>query len=392
MGLMDLITGGKTSDASAKMEEALKAIQGVTVPTADSMKYQIQKLVQAGVLTPEQAQTYLQNPNALEGMNIDQTGTEAQKSGIAGLLSAAEQGGIDPAEQARISQIQREMGTTSKGLNDAVLQRQAERGALTGGETLAAQLQNNQNAAVNSNANANDVASQAYTARLNELTSAGNMGSGLQNQQNTQANTVGAATNAINQFNAAQQQQEENLNTANENAAREFNLQNEQNIGNTNVANANELSKYEAQLPQQIYSDEMQKAAAQAGVSENTADLYTKQGGQEAGLIGGLIGTGGEIAAAGMTPAAGAYEGGEIHDFLKGGSVPGRPHVDGNSPKNDTVPAMLSPGEIVLPRTIAKNPQPDRVMEFLNRIRKPKVHHEDVANVLQALGKIREVA
>jgi hypothetical protein len=44
--------------------------------------------------------------------------------------------------------------------------------------------------------------------------------------------------------------------------------------------------------------------------------------------------------------------------FLKdGGKVPGRAQVAGNSPQNDTVNAKLSPGEIVIPRTIAHDPE-----------------------------------
>lgn len=62
-------------------------------------------------------------------------------------------------------------------------------------------------------------------------------------------------------------------------------------------------------------------------------------------------------------------EGGLIHDMRKGGVVPGIPKVAGNSPKNDTVPAKLSPGEIVLPRTIAQNPikAPNFISRTLSR-------------------------
>jgi hypothetical protein len=38
--------------------------------------------------------------------------------------------------------------------------------------------------------------------------------------------------------------------------------------------------------------------------------------------------------------------------FAEGGLVPGRSTVPGNSLKNDTVPALLSPGEVVLPRSV----------------------------------------
>lgn len=44
--------------------------------------------------------------------------------------------------------------------------------------------------------------------------------------------------------------------------------------------------------------------------------------------------------------------------FSSGGHVPGKAAAVGDSPANDTVPAMLSPGEVVIPRSImnSKNP------------------------------------
>lgn len=45
----------------------------------------------------------------------------------------------------------------------------------------------------------------------------------------------------------------------------------------------------------------------------------------------------------------------------KGGPVPGKAAVPDNSPKNDTVPAMLSPGEIVIPRSITEHPDAARM-------------------------------
>ncbi len=49
--------------------------------------------------------------------------------------------------------------------------------------------------------------------------------------------------------------------------------------------------------------------------------------------------------------------GGGRFNFDAGGPVPGQAKVDGNSLKNDTVPAQLSPGEVVLPRTISHDPE-----------------------------------
>lgn len=43
--------------------------------------------------------------------------------------------------------------------------------------------------------------------------------------------------------------------------------------------------------------------------------------------------------------------------YSDGGRVPGRPRTFGDNEKNDTVPAMLSPGEIVVPRSRASDPE-----------------------------------
>lgn len=45
-------------------------------------------------------------------------------------------------------------------------------------------------------------------------------------------------------------------------------------------------------------------------------------------------------------------KGGMMGEYLSGGTVPGKATVHGDSPKNDKVPAMLSPGEAVLPRSV----------------------------------------
>ena len=64
--------------------------------------------------------------------------------------------------------------------------------------------------------------------------------------------------------------------------------------------------------------------------------------------------------------------GGPIN-FVGGGGVPGRATVPGNSPQNDTVPAQLSPGEVVLPRTIAHDPKKARsFVEHLQGGKSPK--------------------
>lgn len=75
-------------------------------------------------------------------------------------------------------------------------------------------------------------------------------------------------------------------------------------------------------------------------------------------ILGGLIGAAGTIggAAMGKPKAPVAYS--------FGGKISGQSKVKGDSPSNDTVPAMLSPGEVVIPRTHVKDPK--KVAAFIN--------------------------
>lgn len=58
------------------------------------------------------------------------------------------------------------------------------------------------------------------------------------------------------------------------------------------------------------------------------------------------------------------YKGGKVPDLNKGGKVPGKAKVKGDSPKNDTVNAKLSPGEVVVPRSVVKK-GPEAAARFM---------------------------
>lgn len=80
------------------------------------------------------------------------------------------------------------------------------------------------------------------------------------------------------------------------------------------------------------------------------------KGGKGGGGMGGMMGGGEGGSAAGAGEGAGAAalaggmaQGGQVQEKLKkGGKVPGKPKVNHNDYDNDTVPALLSPGEVVI--------------------------------------------
>lgn len=191
-----------------------------------------------------------------------------------------------------------------------------------------------------------NAAGQAATMQAQQqLGALGQMG-GVANQQ--AANQIGSIGN-LNQYaqgqqGLAQQNQANLLNSIN--AQNNAGVSMQSNLNNSNVG--------------------MQE-------NQNTVNAQTQEANakNKAGIFGGLINAGGGALAAVL------YKGGEvgsgypshlqdIHkiyhgDSMKmksGGPVPGKAQVKGDSPKNDTVKALLSPGEVVIPKSVMESKDP----------------------------------
>jgi hypothetical protein len=99
----------------------------------------------------------------------------------------------------------------------------------------------------------------------------------------------------------------------------------------------------------------------------------------EAGVTGALqSGTKAGLAFAGKTAS-------------KGGEIKGRSQYNGDTRSNDTVPALLSPGEIVLPRSVAQDEDaPEKSKKFVEAIKKQK-KPAGKASIAAALARIQEL-
>jgi len=59
-----------------------------------------------------------------------------------------------------------------------------------------------------------------------------------------------------------------------------------------------------------------------------------------------------------------------LSNFAPGGVVKGRARVRGNSSQNDTQPALMQPGQVVLPRTVAQSPNaPQKAKSFVEHLK-----------------------
>jgi hypothetical protein len=225
----------------------------------------------------------------------------------------------------------------------------------------------------------------------------------------------------MQQFNAANQQNASGQNAGYQQQANMQNTQNANQAGAANTGLANQRTQYNAGLPQQVFNNQLNKAGQVAGQYNNAANTATGQGQQNAGMFSGLLGAGATVAGGMMAGPAGAMaanqlakqqnednqqpfaEGGMVghercfHDggicLTGGGTVPGKARVPGNSLRNDTVPARLSPGEAVIPRTTVQQ-NPNMVNQLLSghgQVQLPPADHHprDIAALLQAMKHMR---
>lgn len=410
MSLLDVFTGGKSDEASDALRRAEAYYANIQTPTKQDLTLpELQKYVEAGVITPAQAQAYLQQSNAYNDMNVDQKGTNAEITALnqlAQVAGAGEQG--TPSAQAAMDLAEQNMNRSVGGQRGAIEQAMAAKGtpyaliqAALANQTVGQEGQQAHMDAVNAQA-------AAYQAALEAMAQGGALGGQLQNQQNTQANTVAAAQNAMQQFNAANQQNVSEANAGRTQEANMSNLANKQQVSNNNVGLANSRTQYNAQIPQQMFENSMNKASGMAGAATNYGNLEQKQGQQAAGINSGLL----NLATSFIPKSSGSptnqtqvapqlAHGGYIdHDhsicmahggycMAEGGPVPGDAPISGDSRMNDMVPIQASPGEAVIPRSSVAQ-HPDVVASLLgDQNPGPQIDFQDVGTLLKALRAIR---
>lgn len=146
-----------------------------------------------------------------------------------------------------------------------------------------------------------------------------------------------------------------------------------------------------------------QQALAQAQLDQRSKELLQQAAAAEragnaqlAASILGALGVGGQIAVSALKPTPGAAPAAtpaapmQARGGLAGHQVPGKAKYKGDTRSNDTVPALLSPGEIVLPRSVAQDEDaPDKAKKFVAAIKKQK--RPSPKAFAQALARLNEL-
>lgn len=482
MGMFTSLFGSSGSDKADKMRQsAIDAFNNIKTPELTALQVQLNNYVNAGKMTPEQAEVQLMNSNAFNDIVTDPANTAAQKQALTQLQQIASQGGMTAIDKAQLQDIHNQQNQEAKSRNESVMQNARERGTGNSNINTVNELMNEQSAADRASQAGTQVAANAQQRALQAIQASAALGGSMHAQEYGEKADKANAANAIEQFNTQTQNAGNLENTRTANAAQAMNLQNAQDIANKNTATGNENKMYNAQQNQTVFNDNLQKAQGVAGTynawGNDATAQKTRETGADLALLQGAIGTGAKAMTAGMggpaaagVPAAAstetgfnpstmstnpyvsykrdpnAYfsEGGEVkspvdstmvtpedvedfqkfiaefkptkmcsggmaydeggvvestttekpkeedkdtkkkeedegifkrfgdligshavdpekkeanpYDFKSGGQVPGHAEMPGDSPMNDTVPARLSPGEVVIPRTVVQHP------------------------------------
>ena len=185
---------------------------------------------------------------------------------------------------------------------------------------------------------------------------------------------AGIQQNAVGQ--AAQLQAQQQLGAMQAQAAQQQAMQavaaNQTSMGLQGAgAAATNVNNIMGQVGNMLSGQNQANVGMQSNINATNAGIQGKVAGAQQGLLGGLLGGagiassgGGQGAAASSFAHGGAVPNGprsavgkHFSNYKMGGRIPGKAQVSGDSLKNDTVPAMLSPGEIVVPRSAAKDPK-----------------------------------
>lgn len=296
-----------------------------------------------------------------------------QQQGLAG-----EQSGLLPQQQAILGG-QQNIGAQQQSLARMLLAQ------ANGAGPNPAQAQYMQNAAAAGQEAAGNIAStqglnRALAARMaaqqeggalqnaagNAATLQAQQQLGFENALQGQQQAMGQTLGQENQTVAGMQNTYSGMNNALNSAAGTYGNAGNLGLGGLQTAQGAQTGQNEVMTQGQLGASQINSGTANANSRNGTETLNKSI----------MPGVGGVLNSAGR--AVGLFaEGGYVHRSLghallaSGGAVPGHAAVPGNSYTNDTVPTMLSPGEIVLPRSITQSPDAAaKAAEFVKALQK----------------------
>jgi len=349
---------GRSRDAANISSQILQEIHNA--PDI-SKRLILEKYKQAGVLTPAMEQNIIaQIPQAI---GQDSQAVDAQRQALQEMRQRAA-GGLSAGDRAALNQAQQKaQGDVSSRLASIQQQQQAQ-GLSDSGSKLAMQMAAAQGGANNESESADRIAQQAQQAAIQATGQAAGLGGQLEGQNFGEGMANQQAQQQMQRFNIQNQLGVQQQNVGAQNQAQAANLANAQQVSNMNVGGQNAELNNQLGRQMQEYGANRQTAQIKAGGMGQLGQSLNQMG-QDEGNAAYKAYAGAGKAAGGAASSLMMSQGGAIHDYTAGGHVDGQEMVPGDHPMNDTVDAKLSPGEIVIPKTVAKSALGKKLLKLL---------------------------
>lgn len=260
MSLLDNLKG-VFNPAATDMRRAREEFSSVRVPDKSELQQQLEQLVLAGELRPEELETILQGPSAYEEISTDPRLRGAQTDTLGRLREIADAGGLDARARLGLADALETQATETRGQDQAIMARARARGIGGSDLEMLNRMVAQQGAAQRGSRAALEQAAIGEQRKMDALQQGGALAGSIRAADFGEASTKANAQDAISRYNAANAQSVAQTNVANRNNAQAMNLSERQRVSDTNVGNRNDANLRTANLPLQIFG--MQRGLAQ---------------------------------------------------------------------------------------------------------------------------------
>lgn len=405
--------GSDRKKAEAALARAQAIIDETGAPPETAKAIVLQQLQQGGVLTPEtegKVSLLMDEQQKLQERPENRIEQKAALDAIKQLSRT----GLGLEDIAALNQARRAAQQDTQARSQQIMQQMAQRGQAGDGAELAMQIASMQQGAQQEGESAERVAGQAATARQQVIKDLFQGTSQLRNTDLDVAKTDLQNEQARRQFIDQNTLSRGSRNVDRENQARLANLQRQQGVNDANVQMANRELARQKEAQVRDYQNKLAYNQARAGQQQaeanrlmgNAASTQQSWSNIGQGIGSGLTSYGAYqqnnklIDALGANKLAnkqidalGNFELDPSKNMLAGyagrahgGKIDGPEVVKGDHPANDIIPTMLSSGEIVIPKTKAKDPE--KAKEFVAKVNKQDNKKNSKKEVLSSVAQL----
>ncbi len=363
---------GDIGQSRSAADKSYQELLNLGAPPETAKALVLEKFKSAGILTPELEEYISVGPSKVEGITEDPALKEKQMSAL-NLLSQRASGGLNPEDRAKFAELQEQVSRDNNARQQAIVQQYQQRGMGGSGAELAAALSNQQSGSNQAAKAGMDVAATASQNALQAALQSGQLGGQIRSQDFSVNQAKASAADEMNRFNVQNKMAQQARNVNAQNVGQQYNLDQAQRTANANTQMANQETARQNQAQVDDWQNKNQLAGIKSGAYSNQSKDFGKRAQStidQSTSIGSTLGqaaasyfTGGASDAAdtGDVSGQGKYGANKKQGFAHGGVVPGMAFMPGDHKINDIVDAKLSPGEIVLPRSIMNSHNPGDV-------------------------------